>query len=338
MSNFIEEFDGLMADYLKGDISSEDMQRLTVLLKNKDTCRKRYHELSQIYGIASMPWFEARKDGNLEQLRGKLNFHSSRKRTLIRKMTIWGNVAIWALFICSGITFLYLHKDNTSETVSPVSYCQIEVPQGATSRLVLPDSTIVYLNGGTLLKYDASLQNKTRREVFLATGEAYFEVAANAAKPFIVHAEELNIKVLGTTFNVASYADQKEIKVSLVEGSVNVFTASEMEKNIILSPNEQAVYDKQEKYLAVKQVDATSQTAWTTGRLVFVNETLSDILKKIAKKYDVQLLIQSQKVHTEYFSGNIDADLSLDEILSYIDVDHKFMWKKRGKTVVIKDR
>ena len=337
MNTPTDEFERIMLDYLKGKVTLEDMQKLTVLLK-EDACRKKYNELSQIYAVVSVPWFEARKDRNLKQLRKILNFRSSRKQTVIRRIMIWGNVAIWMFLLCCSITFLYLHKEHTSEISSPATYCQVEVPQGATSRLVLPDSTVVYLNGGTVLKYDASLQAKVRREVFLTTGEAYFKVAANVARPFIVHTGHLKVKVLGTTFNVTSYADEKEIKVSLVEGSVKVFTTSEMNENTVLAPNEQAVYDKQGKNLVVRQVDAVSQAAWVTGRLVFVNETLYDILKKIAKKYDVQLLIQSRKVYAEYFSGSIDTDLSLDEILSYLDVDNKFIWKKRGKTVVIKDR
>lgn len=93
----------------------------------------------------------------------------------------------------------------------------------------MPDSTIVFLNGGTVLKYDVSLQQRTDRKVFLS-GEAYFKVSRNMLKPFIVHTGELNIKVLGTTFNVASYPDDAEIKVSLVEGSVNVYTTSDAKR------------------------------------------------------------------------------------------------------------
>ena len=178
---------------------------------------------------------------------------------------------------------------------------------------------------------------KRQREVYL-NGEAYFEVAKNAEKPFIVHAADLNVKVLGTKFNVSSYPDEPNIKVSLVEGRVKVSTASDGVDKFYLSPNEQAVYDKAKKTLSVRAVDAGSQVAWTTGRLVFVNETLFHILKTIGKKYDVQILIQSRKMNTEYFSGSIDADLTLDEILSYLDVDNKFVWRRKGKTVVIADR
>lgn len=336
MKDKIEEFEGLMTDYLKGSMSPEDMKKLATLISADASCRKRYHELAEAYGMASAPWFESRKQENLELLREKLNFHSSCKRTLTRRI-IWGNVAIWALIICCSITFLYLQRDNSSELAASPSYCQIEIPKGATSKLMLPDSTLVYLNGGTVLKYDASYQNKAKREVFL-TGEAYFSVVRNVHRPFIVHTEGVSVKVLGTTFNVTSYPDDAEVKVSLVEGKVNVYTTSEAEENILLSPNEQAIYNKEHKLLSMKKIDATSQVAWTTGKLVFVNEKLLDILKTVGKRYDVQMLVQSQKVYAEYFSGSIDADLTLEEVLSYLDVDNKFIWRKKGKTIVITDR
>ena len=98
-----------------------------------------------------------------------------------------------ALLIGLGIRFIYLNNHPAEVIVPPVSYCRIEIPQGAQSKLILPDSTSVYLNGGTIIKYDASFQNKAEREVYL-NGEAYFEVAKNAEKPFIVHAADLNVK------------------------------------------------------------------------------------------------------------------------------------------------
>lgn len=336
MSSPIDEFERIMLDYLKGDITPEDGQKLAVLLKENDSCRKRYREMSRNYALASSSWFARRKEKNLEQLRETLNFRSSRKQTIFRKISVWGTAAIWALLIGCSITFLYLYYSSERIPAS-ASYCQIEVPLGAESKLLLPDSTVVFLNGGTTLKYDASLQHNINREVFLS-GEAYFKVAKNVDKPFIVHTGDLSVKVLGTTFNVASYPEDEEIKVSLVEGRVNVFTTSEKEKNVLLSPNQQAVYNKENKELSMKKVDASAQVAWTTGRLVFVNERLFDILKTIGKKYDIQMLIQSQKVYTEYFSGSIDASLTLNEILSYLDVDNKFMWRKKGKTIVITDR
>lgn len=252
MNSQIDEFERIMLDYLKGEISSEDMQKLTILLKRENACREKYREIARSYALASSSWFARRKEQNFEQLCDTLNFYSSRKHSFFRKISVWRSVAIWTLLIGCSITFFYLYHSSSPEVLTP-SYCQIEVPQGASSKLLLPDSTIVFLNGGTVLKYDVSLQQRTDRKVFLS-GEAYFKVSRNMLKPFIVHTGELNIKVLGTTFNVASYPDDAEIKVSLVEGSVNVYTTSEAKKNILLSPDEQAVIIKC-KVLSMRKVD-----------------------------------------------------------------------------------
>lgn len=335
MNNSINKFDRLMQDYLKGTITPADMQIMNELLQQDTYCRKKYREMVRIYAITSAPRFEQRKQQNLEFLRKQLNLPS--KHCLFKRIKVWSFAAIIAVLICLNIYFIYWNNDSHEATIPPISYCQIEIPLGAQSKLILPDSTLVYLNGGTTIKYDASFQDKTKREVFLS-GEAYFEVTKDIEKPFIVHAAELDINVLGTKFNVSSYLDEPKIKVSLVEGKVNVSMTSDKNDECYLLPDEQAVYNKAEGSLSVREIDANAQTVWTTGRLAFVNETLSHILKIIEKKYDVQILIQSQKMNTEYFSGNIDTRLTLNEILSYLDVDNKFIWKRKGKTLIISDR
>lgn len=99
MNSQIDEFEQIMLDYLKGEISSEDMQKLTILLKRENVCREKYREIARSYALASSSWFARRKERNLEQLRDTLNFHSSRKHSFFRKISVWGSVAVWALLI-----------------------------------------------------------------------------------------------------------------------------------------------------------------------------------------------------------------------------------------------
>lgn len=150
MNSQIDEFERIMLDYLKGEISSEDMQKLTILLKRENACREKYREIARSYALASSSWFARRKEQNFEQLCDTLNFYSSRKHSFFRKISVWRSVAIWTLLIGCSITFFYLYHSSGQEVLTP-SYCQIEVPQGASSKLLLPDSTIVFLNGGTVL-------------------------------------------------------------------------------------------------------------------------------------------------------------------------------------------
>lgn len=336
MENQIDEFEGLLMDYFKGNITPEEIHRLVVLLKNNTSLQEKYSEMARMYGVVSSPWFEQRKQLNLERLRDKLNFTTSRRNTLHRRIRIWGNAAVWILAVSCTI-FSFYYRNHSIDVPYQPSYCQIEIPKGGTSKLLLPDSTRVVLNGGSTIRYDASFLHQKERKVFL-TGEAYFEVAKNQAKPFIVRTADLNVQVLGTTFNVASYIEDPEVRVSLVEGKVNVFTDSSMNHPLSLSPNEQAVYCKQSKQLFMKKIDVRPQVAWTTGKMVFVNETLSNILQYIGKKYGVTILIKTRRVYDEYYSGSIDAKLALEEVLSYIDMDKKFVWTRSGSTIMIIDR
>lgn len=336
MESQIEVFEQMMMDYLKGALSPEDKPRFLELLRSDEIYRRKYREMSRTYALATSSWFAQRKEQNLNQLREKLNLRSSRKHTIRRHLWIWSSAAVWMVLLVCGWT-LWKGKEGSRSLAGVPVYCQLEVPQGATSRVLLPDSTVVVLNGGTQLKYDARWQELSQREVFLS-GEAYFQVTKHDHKPFVVHADELNVKVMGTTFNVASYPDEETVQVSLLEGSVQVYTASDTPDNRWLSPNQQAVYHKDKGSLTVQPIDASAQVAWTTGKLVFINEKLYDILKTIGKRWDVQMMVQSQKVHEEFFSGTIRLDMTLEEILSYLDVDNKFVWRKKGKTWVIADR
>ena len=203
--------------------------------------------------------------------------------------------------------------------------------------MILPDGSVVCLNSGSVLKYDPAFLRKKNREVYLI-GEGYFEVQKNPEKPFIVHADDINVKVLGTVFNVRSYPEDSEIEVSLIKGKVNVFSASETRDNVILAPDEQLTYDKRSGKMNHHHVDALQTSQWTTGRLSFVNASVPEIMKAIERKYDVRIVIHSKYLDKEVFSGSISPKLTVEEILDYMDVDNKYSWSRSGNVITITDK
>lgn len=234
MENQIELFEQMMMDYLKGKLKPEDKPHFITLLNSNEECRKKYREMSHLYVMTTSSWFAQRKSQNLEQVRKKLGFRSTRKHFNRRNLFIWSSVAIWLLFIVGSVTCWNKKSISNLLTDTP-SYCQIEVPVGATSRVLLPDSSVVVLNGGSNLKYDARWIERPLREVFLS-GEAYFQVKKKADKPFVVHTDDLNVKVLGTIFNVSSYPDDETVKVSLIEGRVKRLHSIRNTKQLYSSP------------------------------------------------------------------------------------------------------
>ena len=143
---------------------------------------------------------------------------------------------------------------------------------------------------------------------------------------------------MGTTFNVRGYEEDTQIKVSLLEGEVNVYALDNPNKIIALKPGEQATYNKQSKGISLSHADVWQTTQWTTGRLSFVNARIPEILKEVERRYDVKFHIQSKQMEEEIFSGSISTKLSVEEILDYIDVDNKYSRSRKGNVIVLTDR
>jgi len=337
-NDFVSEYESLIQDYLTGSLSAEDMRKLSGLLKSDASFRAALRKTMRAYGIASMPLFEQRRKQNLHSLQEVLGMRAAHKSVTPARIKLWRYVAACALFI--GVAWIFLHRFRDvppAETLPPPSYCHIKVPENSRTELMLPDSTIVCLNGGTELTYDTHFTLRNERNVTLK-GEAYFKVRKHAEKTFIVRTDGLYVKVLGTTFNVSSYADRPDISVSLVEGSVQVLPEANASKAVVLAPDQQAVYNKADRSMTIRQVNADSHIVWATQRLKFTNEALSHILKAIEKQYGVKIHCRTNQTDKEFFTGSIDLTMPLDVVLSYLDVDHKFRWKRNHDTITVYDR
>ena len=158
---------------------------------------------------------------------------------------------------------------NTMETMTGMEYT-----------LVLADGSRVYMNAETRVTFPVDFKEKERR--VRLEGEAYFEVAKDAARPFVVETEGMAVRVLGTSFNVRAYAGEREVAATLVEGRVAV-SGGGAEREI--APGEQAVYERDGGRLEVRRVDVSLYTAWRTGKFVFRNETLGDVMAYLARWY-----------------------------------------------------
>lgn len=336
-----ENFDRWMIDYMAGCLSGEDLQKFHALLKSDVHCQERFKELSKEHARLLVSRFAAEEAENYESLLHKLNVKKDKHSFALSNLRLLGRnvrriAATVALIVTSSIACYYVWND-IRDASQDMALCQMEVPLGSQTKVVLPDGSVVCLNSGSILKYDPAFARNKNREVYLI-GEGYFEVHKNTDKPFIVHTEDLNVKVLGTVFNIRAYKEEPNIEVALVEGRVNVFSKSETNGNVVLKPNQRAVYDKQSKRLFSDAVDAETATQWTTGRLSFVNTSLVDIIKDIERKYNVRIIIESESMKSEIFSGSISSKLTLDEILDYLDVDNKYVWARKGNVITITDK
>ena len=214
-----------------------------------------------------------------------------------------------------------LNNDSVLKTAEDASTVmnQLVIPYGNQSRIVLSDNTVVWLNAGSRLVYPTQFNGKTR-EVLLF-GEGYFEVTKNPEKPFIVKTSNLDIRVLGTKFNISTYAEDNVIQTVLKEGSVAVRRngAGLFEKDIIMKPNQMASFDKTTNQSKIQEVDANYYTLWTKGLISFDEIDFVRVTKKLERFYNISINFSDPQKEIIRISGKLDLKRNRKEVMEYLE-------------------
>lgn len=225
-------------------------------------------------------------------------------------------------------TIRYTGKDTAA---MEESFNTLIIPKGGEYRIALSDSTVVWLNAETEFRYPVHFTSE-QRKVYLK-GEAYFEVVRNAEKPFIVHTPGyMEVKVLGTRFNVSSYEDDAEVVTTLMEGSVEISTGEEA---IRIRPDEQVVFNKIGKTLVRREVDAGMYAAWKDDLFVFEEQPLEEIMKQLQRWYEMDVFFAKEEAKNYRFSGNLQKYENFDRIVKMLEEVAGVKIGIQGKCVVI---
>ncbi|HEX3766903.1 MAG TPA: FecR family protein [Puia sp.] len=250
-------------------------------------------------------------------------FPDSPNRFQKRKMIAF----LSAGFILLFLGYYFLNIRNTSSAVPQKPVWEVITRNGSKSNIQLPDGSSVWLNAGSRLTYD-SLYGTALREVTLS-GEAYFDVVKNPKKPFIIHTGKINIRVLGTIFNVRSYPEDRTIETSLIKGSIEVSFPAQPSKKIILKPNQKLIIDKTDSNpggstnRAVTDLDplisiqhlnrigsdsSITETGWMENRLYFDDMSFHDLLQNMERKYGVSFKMSDAALDTIHFTGSFQNE------------------------------
>jgi len=221
---------------------------------------------------------------------------------------------------------LKYRKINSGAALSSGNSNTIVTPRGGQYCVSLPDGSRVWMNAESKLTYPVSFSGNTRK--IALQGEAYFEVAHNPKKPFIVDFEGSNVKVLGTHFNICAYGDGEKPKTTLLQGSVEVSTNNC--KKIIL-PGQQAISSHN---IAIIKVDTNHVMGWKNGNFSFEHERIGTVMGKISRWYDVDIKYQG-KVTQEEFVGSIPKSKNLEEVLHRLELTGLLHFKIEGRSVTI---
>jgi len=227
---------------------------------------------------------------------------------------------------------ILVYKANSlvgnSETGEAI-FNTISTPRGGQYQVILPDGTHVWLNAASSLKFPAAFKGKKR--LVGLSGEAYFEVAKNKEMPFIVHTESQEVEVLGTHFNINSYADEASTKTTLLEGSVKV-TAQGNQK--VLTPGDQAQISKNIKAIKVVPVSLEEAVAWKNGYFVFNDEKLESIMHRVSRWYDVDYEFEGKQGNLS-FLGVIERTKNISSLLKVLESTGNVHFKIEGRKIIV---
>lgn len=266
--------------------------------------------------------------------------------SLRRKVSIMG-VAACLLIICVG--FLWNHNLNSeNRPFLGRKYGEVSTKAGTRTKVILPDSTIVWLNAGSKFSYSEAFGIKDRNTVL--SGEAFFDVRKSTI-PFVIHANNITIKVLGTAFNVRSYENEKTTETSLIRGRVEVTMDKRPGETFLLKPNEKLVVSNEPKSSEHKKsttatpiiafnklqpdIDNTlPETAWLDNKLVFQNESFEDLARQMERWYGVAVEFKDDVLKEQHLSGSFTNE-SLAEALEALQLTTRFHFKIKQNTVTI---
>ncbi len=203
------------------------------------------------------------------------------------------------------------------EIEKQLEWLAITTPRGGEYKMILDDSTLVWLNADSRMEFPNTF-SKNERKVKL-TGEAYFNVSKDITRPFIVSLNGIDIEVMGTEFNISAYGDDNLIQTTLVEGIVSVKNMLETShKQNILSPGEQASFNKENRNIEIKKVDVNQYIAWKDGRFVFNYQTLGEITKILGRWYNVDFVFANKELSEIRFSGEFLRYDNIEKIYEII--------------------
>ncbi|MCM4165555.1 MULTISPECIES: FecR family protein [unclassified Arenibacter] len=221
---------------------------------------------------------------------------------------------------------------------SELVYNTLTVPNGKQFNIVLSDGSKVHLNSGSSIKYPINFLKGQQRQVFLR-GEAFFEIAHDREHAFIVNAQDLNIQVYGTKFNVSNYPEDRDTEVVLVEGSVSL-KESNLDKGdkgeVYLKPGYMGVYNRSDNHISQEEVNTAIYTSWLNGNLVFRNISFENIIQKLQRHYNVVIINNNKKLALETFNATIETEHeTIEQVFNYFNKVYQIEYKIIENKIII---
>ncbi|MEW6702046.1 MAG: FecR domain-containing protein, partial [Bacteroidota bacterium] len=309
-----ERFLELTARYLSNEASNEERASFYNYLE-KDEYYNLFTHLKGEWEKAGILPFESEFniESGIEKLAEKIqmtepSFSFTHKKNTTQTKFLFNTTllkyAASIAFLLVLVTWVIYLSGIFQQKPVVIAWNEKQTVMGEKYIVTLFDGTTITLNADSKLKYPNHFAND-KRDIYLE-GEAYFEVQSDSSKPFIVHSGNLSTTVLGTKFNVSAFPNEKNISVSLVEGSVKVDKEIKgtVENIVMLQPEQQLVYNKEKKISTVRQFDLQDATGWKDNKLIFRKETFANVLVKLERAYGVKFELQDKSFSNQKVTAN----------------------------------
>lgn len=318
----------LIEKYFEGNITDVEIKTLSDWIKNDRQLQNWWEEEFSKSDADINPVLRDKLFARIkEETQGEEKIQGEEKAKTIC-MNPWKWAAAILLPVCIAFFTYYLIDSSQTAGVPFV----VKANKGDKATIELPDGTNVVLNSASQLSYLNNFGEKVRRVQL--NGEAYFKVAHDAKHAFIVQVGDLEVKVLGTSFNVSAYEDAKDVTVVLLEGKVGIYA---QEMSHIMKPGDKIEYNKTTHKITTAQVHPDDYIEWTKGNIYFEKESLENIMKTLSRIYDVEIRFDSSKLPKEYFTGTIPGG-GIQNALNILMLTSPFYYEMDGSVIVLKEK
>lgn len=343
MKKETDNIDRTLYAYLRGEANADEIKRLIEWLGESPDNRRQYHILQNFWTKTSLKVDLDGKDILYERLRSKIEddqrFEAPRQIGMERRKPsffftfrgIAASIVLAAAIIAGFLAYDHIQRAEPIASNPEPEWVVARNKPGEKSRLLLSDGTLVWLNSESELTYPPNF-NGSEREVSL-TGEAFFEVAKNPEKPFVVRSGSLKTTALGTSFNVSSFAEEENIVVSLVTGKVKI--SSDKGDVYFLEPGYQMNYSKSLATASKTNFNIANVISWKDGILVFNKSTFPEVKKKLERWYAVKIDAIGEPPADFVITGQISPNESLELALENLRYGRHFNYRINGKHVTI---
>jgi ferric-dicitrate binding protein FerR (iron transport regulator) len=321
-----ESLHDMIVAYLTGNLPNESYDVFINKLDESPEDKKMFNEFQEIWKslnvVEESNMFDASNAFRL--FKGRLNIAGKKQK--IRRRLYMVIVFIPFLFLSY---FAYKHYSSPSTAEPMLSFSEVTVPHGSKTQIILPDGTKVWINSGSQLRYNDDF-GKSKRDVQLF-GEAYIEVRHMENCPLIVTSGNINVRVLGTKFNINAYKENDEIKVSLFHGAI------EMDINhanpVMLSPEDVAIYSLNSKQMKIMHHATANTLNWMENKLIFEGETFVQIIRSLERNFNVKVFIHTESIKECRFTGDFVKNETIEQIFKVMAANGKFKYKIKGNII-----